>query len=164
MGISTAVDASAVARVLGIKTTFKNLRQGITFLPQRIALVGQGNTASTYDTTKKQVTSALEVAQTYGFGSPLHLAEPGAPAALYRGDPAGPGPRGGPHGGAASAPVHLRPGDPVPPLRARPGSPVGCRSTQRGRARRAPRARALDGGSHARPAAGATGSVALPIC
>lgn len=75
MAISTAVDPSAVARVLGIETIFKDLRGGgITFLPQRIAVVGQGSTASTYSTDKAQVTSALEVGTTYGFGSPLHLA------------------------------------------------------------------------------------------
>lgn len=75
MPISSAVDASAVARVVGIKTAFKDLRGGgILFLPQRVAIVGQGSTASTYSTDKAQVTSALEVAQTYGFGSPLHLA------------------------------------------------------------------------------------------
>lgn len=75
MPISTAVDASAVARVLGIQTIFKDLRAGgILFLPQRVALVGQGSTASTYATTKLQVTSAQQVAETYGFGSPLHLA------------------------------------------------------------------------------------------
>jgi len=75
MTISSAVDASAVARVLGIATNFKNLRAGnINNLPQRVALVGQGATASSYSTTKKQVFSALEVGQTYGFGSPLHLA------------------------------------------------------------------------------------------
>ena len=75
MGISSAVDPSAVARVLGVKTNFKDLRGGgILFLPQRVALVGQGATLSTYPTTKAQVTSALDVAQTYGFGSPLHLA------------------------------------------------------------------------------------------
>ncbi|MCH9712767.1 MAG: phage tail protein [Proteobacteria bacterium] len=75
MGISTAVDASAVARVVGIKTTFKDLRGGsILFLPQRIAVVGQGSSASVYSTTKAQHTSALSVGQTYGFGSPLHLA------------------------------------------------------------------------------------------
>lgn len=75
MTVSTAVDLSAVARVVGIKTTFKDLRGGgILYLPQRVAIVGQGSTASTYSTTKKQVTSALEVAQTYGFGSPLHRA------------------------------------------------------------------------------------------
>lgn len=75
MAISTAVDASAVARVLGVKTTFRDLRGGgIIFLPQRIAVVGQGNTAATYDTTKRQVTSATEAAGLYGFGSPIHLA------------------------------------------------------------------------------------------
>lgn len=76
MSISTAVDSSVVARVLGIKTIFKDLRKsgGITFLPQRVALVGQGATASTYSTIKAQYTNALAVAVAYGFGSPLHLA------------------------------------------------------------------------------------------
>lgn len=75
MAISSAVDASAVARVVGIKTIFKDLRGGgVLFLPQRIAVVGQGATSATYDTTKRQVTSATEAAQLYGFGSPIHLA------------------------------------------------------------------------------------------
>lgn len=75
MPLSSAVDASAVARVVGIKSTFKDLRAGgILFLPQRIAVVGQGATASTYSTTKAQFTSAFAVGSTYGFGSPLHLA------------------------------------------------------------------------------------------
>lgn len=75
MAISSAVDASAVARVVGIKTIFKDLRgDGVLFLPQRIAVVGQGNSAATYDTTKRQVTSATEAATLYGFGSPIHLA------------------------------------------------------------------------------------------
>jgi phage tail sheath gpL-like len=75
MGISDAVTNSAVARVVGIQTQFKDLRGGsVLFVPQRIALIGQGNTASTYATTKAQVTSAGEVATAYGFGSPLHLA------------------------------------------------------------------------------------------
>ena len=75
MAYSTAVDASAVARVLGIKTDFVNLRQGgVVFLPQRIAVVGQGATASTYSTDKAQLTSAFAAGSTYGFGSPLHLA------------------------------------------------------------------------------------------
>lgn len=69
------VDISARARTVGIDTTFKNLRGGnILFLPQRIAVIGQGSTGSTYSTTKAQVTSAFAVGQTYGFGSPLHLA------------------------------------------------------------------------------------------
>ncbi len=75
MAVSTAVDLSAVARVVGIKTAFKDLRGGgVLFLPQRVAIVGQGSTSSVYDTTKRQVTSALEAAQLYGFGSPIHLA------------------------------------------------------------------------------------------
>lgn len=75
MAISSAVSASAVARVVGIKTEYKNMNLGgITFLPQRLAIVGQGATAVDYSTDKLQVTSALEAAQTYGFGSPIHLA------------------------------------------------------------------------------------------
>lgn len=75
MALSTAVDPSAVARVLGIKTEFKDLRGGrIVNLPQRIAVIGQGATASTYSTTKAQLTSAFEVGSAYGFGSPIHLA------------------------------------------------------------------------------------------
>jgi len=75
MPISTAVDASAVARVVGIQTLFKDLRGGgILFLPQRVAVVGQGATASTYSTTKAQYTSAPAVGAAYGFGSPIHLA------------------------------------------------------------------------------------------
>ena len=75
MPISSAVDASAVARVVGIKTAFKDLRNGgVLFLPQRIAVIGQGATAATYATTKRQVTSANEAANLYGYGSPVHLA------------------------------------------------------------------------------------------
>ncbi len=75
MPISSAVDASAVARVVGIKTEFKNLRSGrVVFLPQRVAIFGQGASASTYSLTKKQFTSAVDVAKDYGYGSPVHLA------------------------------------------------------------------------------------------
>lgn len=75
MTISTAVDPSVVARVLGIETVFRNLGVGnVMYLPQRCALVGQGATASTYATTKAQVYSSNEVGATYGYGSPLHLA------------------------------------------------------------------------------------------
>ncbi|MCK5236209.1 MAG: phage tail protein, partial [Deltaproteobacteria bacterium] len=61
--------------VTGIDVVFKDLRGGdILFLPQRIAVVGQGNSAAAYSTDKRQVTSAAEVATEYGPGSPLHLA------------------------------------------------------------------------------------------
>ena len=73
--ISTAVDQSAVARVTGVKTEFKNIGgPSVFFLPQRVALVGQGSTAATYSTDKVQIASASEAAATFGFGSPIHLA------------------------------------------------------------------------------------------
>lgn len=75
MAISTAVDASAVARVVGIKTEFIRTNVGgVIYLPQRVAVVGQGATAATYPTTKVRLTSAAQVGQAFGFGSPLHLA------------------------------------------------------------------------------------------
>lgn len=75
MALSTAVDLSAVARVVGIKTEFVNLRGGnVVNLPQRIAVFAQGNSAATYSTDKFRVTSATQAASRYGFGSPIHLA------------------------------------------------------------------------------------------
>ena len=69
-----SIDASAVARVLGITTQFKDLRNGaILNLPQRIAIFGQGSFDSVYALTKKQVTSHAQAGATYGYGSPIHL-------------------------------------------------------------------------------------------
>ncbi len=73
MSISTAIDQSAIARVVGIKTEFKNLRGVNTvYLPQRIAVVAQGNSDSVYETTKRQVTSLYEAGTLYGFGGPIY--------------------------------------------------------------------------------------------
>ena len=70
-----SIDVSAVARVTGIEVVFKDLRAGgVLFLPQRIAVIGQGNSLAVYSTDKRRVTSAAEVAAEYGSGSPLHLA------------------------------------------------------------------------------------------
>jgi len=70
-----SIPASVVARVTGVNVEFKNFNLGqALFLSQRIAVIGQGNTASTYALTKKIVTSQKEVAETYGYGSPVHLA------------------------------------------------------------------------------------------
>lgn len=75
MAISTAIDASARARVLGIQTLFRQRKAGsILFLPQTVAIIGQGATASTYSNVKAQFTNAFDVGSTYGFGSPVHLA------------------------------------------------------------------------------------------
>lgn len=70
------VTASAVARVVGIDTHFKDLRGGAAqSLPQHIAILAQGATASAgYSLLPRRITSAGEAAQTYGFGSPIHLA------------------------------------------------------------------------------------------
>lgn len=71
-----SIDASAVARVVGIDTQFKDLRAGATqFLPQHIAIIGQGSTAAAgYPLTPYRVTSAQQAGLRYGFGSPIHLA------------------------------------------------------------------------------------------
>jgi phage tail sheath gpL-like len=71
-----SVDATAVARVLGIETTYLDLRAGsIQFLPQHIGIIGQGNTASVgYAMTPYRITSAAMAAARYGFGSQIHLA------------------------------------------------------------------------------------------
>ena len=74
MAISTAVQQSAVARVVGIETKFVDLRGGrVVLLPQRVAIIAQGSSAATYSLDKKQITSAVEAGQIYGFGSPIHL-------------------------------------------------------------------------------------------
>ena len=70
MGIS----ATAVARVVGIEPTFKDLRGANTFrLPQRVAILAQGASAVTYPATPLQITSASQAGAVYGFGSPIHL-------------------------------------------------------------------------------------------
>ena len=75
MPISNAVDSSAVARAVGIKTQFSQFAEAATqFLPQRIAIVAQGNTAKVYDLAKFRATSARDAAERYGYGSPIHLA------------------------------------------------------------------------------------------
>lgn len=71
-----SVEASAVARVLGIDAQYVDLRAGaVQFLPQQIAILGQGTTlALGYPLTPYQITSAAQAAARYGFGSPIHLA------------------------------------------------------------------------------------------
>jgi phage tail sheath gpL-like len=71
-----SIDASAVARVVGIDTQFKDLRAGaVQFLPQHIAIIGQGASASAgYPLAAYDITSAQQAAARYGYGSPIHLA------------------------------------------------------------------------------------------
>jgi phage tail sheath gpL-like len=90
------VEASAVARVLGIDAQFRDLRGGAAqFLPQHIGIVGQGQTDAVYPLTPYRITSATQAAARYGFGSPIHL------AALQLFPPTG--------GGVGSIPVTVYP-------------------------------------------------------
>lgn len=70
-----ALSQGIVARVLGIDVFYQNFNLGrAQYLPQRIAVIGQGSTIVSYSTDKKIVNSGNEVGQIYGYGSPLHLA------------------------------------------------------------------------------------------
>ena len=65
-----SIDASAVARVLGIESKFTDLRGGnVLYLPQRIAVIALGEEDVTYDTAKFQATSAAEVGAKLGYSS-----------------------------------------------------------------------------------------------
>lgn len=71
------IDASAVSRVVGIDVQYKDLRGGAAlFLPQHLAIIGQGNTDKNgdYPLTPWDATSAQAGAARYGYGSPIHLA------------------------------------------------------------------------------------------
>jgi phage tail sheath gpL-like len=71
------VDITAISRVLGVTVEFEDFNAGqARNLPQRIAVVGQGRTTlnGTYSLDPKQITSAKEAGDTYGYGSPVHLA------------------------------------------------------------------------------------------
>jgi len=73
--LSSAIDQSAVARVMGIAVIFQDLRGGnAALLPQVLGVVGQGNDAATYPLTKQQVTTSTQAGEIYGYGSPIHLA------------------------------------------------------------------------------------------
>lgn len=76
------IDPSAVARVVGIDTQFKDLRAGAAlFLPQHVAIIAQGATAKQtlgevpgYPLSPYDITGAPQAAARFGFGSPIHLA------------------------------------------------------------------------------------------
>jgi phage tail sheath gpL-like len=69
------VSATVIARVTGVDVQYRNFNVGrAQFLPQRLAIIGQGNSVSSYSTDRIQVFSAGEVGAEYGYGSPLHLA------------------------------------------------------------------------------------------
>lgn len=74
MAISSAIDIDRVSRVLGYQLTTGNFQNITPNLPQRIAILGEANTAnqSTLDLTPKEITSAKQAGDLYGYGSPIY--------------------------------------------------------------------------------------------
>lgn len=71
-----SVSASAISRVTGVSVQYKNFNAGkAQMLPQRLAVIGQGNKGVVYTSDKYEAQgSASVIGELYGYGSPLHLA------------------------------------------------------------------------------------------
>ena len=72
--LSTAVGTDRISRTSGYKIKKGFFGNTPPNLPQRIAVLGEANTANQagLDTDGKEITSAKEAAELYGYGSPLH--------------------------------------------------------------------------------------------
>lgn len=68
--------SSTISRVTGVDVAYKNFNTGAAaMLPQRLAIIGQGNDTSSYSLDKYECEgSAAIIGDKYGYGSPLHLA------------------------------------------------------------------------------------------
>jgi phage tail sheath gpL-like len=68
--------SSAISRVTGVNVEFRNFNAGGGgFLPQRLAVIGVGNSDAVYSLEKHEsIGNADAIAKRYGYGSPLHLA------------------------------------------------------------------------------------------
>lgn len=71
---SLAVTQSAVSTIIGYLLDKGYFNTTASYLPQNICIFGQANTAnqSGLSTTPVQLTSALQAATLYGYGSPIH--------------------------------------------------------------------------------------------
>ena len=75
MALSDAIPGNRRATKVAVKVSFNSAGGvGAGNVPQKIGLVGVGNTGSVYSSDSLLVTNSAIVAQTYGFGSQLHLA------------------------------------------------------------------------------------------
>ena len=74
MAISTAIGLERKSRTSGYKLKKGFFTDTTSNLPQYIAVFGEANTAnqSSLSVTKKEITSAQEAAEEYGYGSPIH--------------------------------------------------------------------------------------------
>lgn len=75
MSTSSAVDLTRVSQVVGYSLETGVFSPTSPNLPQRIALFGESNIAnqSGLSTNARQITTAKEAGDLYGFGSPLHM-------------------------------------------------------------------------------------------
>ena len=73
-GISTAIGVERKSRVAGYKIKKGFFDNNTPNLPQVIAIFAEANTANQagLSTDKKELTSAQEAGETYGYGSPIH--------------------------------------------------------------------------------------------
>jgi len=75
--MSDAVGTERISRVVGYKIIKGNFANVTPNLPQRIAIIGEANTANqgavTFD-EPKEILSAQEAGKVYGYGSPIHMA------------------------------------------------------------------------------------------
>ena len=72
--MSFAVGSELISRVVGYKITKGNFQESSPNLPQRIAILGEANTANqaNLDLIGKQITSAKQAGDLYGYGSPIY--------------------------------------------------------------------------------------------
>ena len=71
---SDAVGTERVSRIVGYKITKGDFKTSSPNLPQRIAIFGEANHANqgSLDTDAKEITSAQQAGELYGYGSPLY--------------------------------------------------------------------------------------------
>lgn len=72
--ISTAIGIDIASRAVGYKLLSRNFNPSTPYLPMRIAVIGEANTANqaTLDDTPFELTTSKEAGDRYGYGSPLH--------------------------------------------------------------------------------------------
>ncbi len=71
---SDAVGLERISRIVGYKIVKGDFSQVTPNLPQRLAILAEANTANqgTLDLAEKEITSAKQAGELYGFGSPIY--------------------------------------------------------------------------------------------
>lgn len=73
--ISNAVGTEVISKITGYKFTQGNFSNTTPNLPQRVAILAQGNTANqaTMPDIPTEITSAQQAGELFGYGSPIHM-------------------------------------------------------------------------------------------